>query len=515
MAIPRTVRIYDLAKELKLETKRVIEELRRGGADVSVPSNSVPIELADKLRRKHLSRNEAEAKRAVKVFRKDKSSFETKTTEARLVKHFYGEELDSAEPFAHHIVLPARWKFTSYGKFNFNNFLRCFDWSLKDENVKIDFRHCCDSNYQAVSLLILYMWHLKKNSCRVEIIYGTEGQQSLTTMWWNMNAEGWLHVLNSATDNFDFVSHKHLFAVRPGDADLKTALQAADRYTENFDIEYKTTLRYIISEILINAQEHGTTREQIPALLQFSWYSKKKELSFIIADVGIGVKKHLSQTYPHLASDVEAIELALQPEVSGTFANQANPYKEKNNFGYGLYISSSLLQQLRADVHMVSGNGLVHISPSGKNRKTLDSSWNGTFVYVTVKLGAVMNLEPTQKMIKDANEAAVEMLRAESNKRIEAFDFHVRNYFGSDAVDKSLAIRLRDQKLLPALDEGKTLIINFEGVAFAPHSLLNALLATPVKRLGMHSFKRIKINNAAPEIRQITDFIFDENTSLD
>ncbi len=36
-----TVRIYDLAKELKQDTKRVIEELRREGADVNVPSNSV------------------------------------------------------------------------------------------------------------------------------------------------------------------------------------------------------------------------------------------------------------------------------------------------------------------------------------------------------------------------------------------------------------------------------------------------------------------------------------------
>ena len=41
------VRIYDLARELKQDTKRVMEELRREGADVSVPSNSVSKELAD------------------------------------------------------------------------------------------------------------------------------------------------------------------------------------------------------------------------------------------------------------------------------------------------------------------------------------------------------------------------------------------------------------------------------------------------------------------------------------
>ncbi|WP_222860938.1 hypothetical protein [Vibrio cholerae] len=46
----------------------------------------------------------------------------------------------------------------------------------------------------------------------------------------------------------------------------------------------------------------------------------------------------------------------------------------------------------------------------------------------------------------------------------------------------------------------------------APHSFLSALLASPIKSLGMVSFKRIKIINASPEIRETIDFIFDDNT---
>ena len=41
MAVTSKIRLYDLAKELKLDTKRLIEEVRREGVDVSVPSNSV------------------------------------------------------------------------------------------------------------------------------------------------------------------------------------------------------------------------------------------------------------------------------------------------------------------------------------------------------------------------------------------------------------------------------------------------------------------------------------------
>ena len=70
MAVRKTVRIYDLAKELKQDTKRVMEELRRAGADVSVASNSVPIEFADKLRNKYIAKAEAPAKpRAIKVIK--------------------------------------------------------------------------------------------------------------------------------------------------------------------------------------------------------------------------------------------------------------------------------------------------------------------------------------------------------------------------------------------------------------------------------------------------------------
>src|SRR6185312_11989749 len=64
------VRIYDLAKELKLDTKRLIEEIRREGVDVSVPSNSVSKELAEKIRLKYFPKKEAVVKRAVKVVKR-------------------------------------------------------------------------------------------------------------------------------------------------------------------------------------------------------------------------------------------------------------------------------------------------------------------------------------------------------------------------------------------------------------------------------------------------------------
>ncbi len=65
-----TVRIYDLARDLKQDTKRVIEDLRREGADVSVPSNSVSKELADKVRSKYFPKVDTAPKRTIKIIKK-------------------------------------------------------------------------------------------------------------------------------------------------------------------------------------------------------------------------------------------------------------------------------------------------------------------------------------------------------------------------------------------------------------------------------------------------------------
>ncbi len=70
MAVSKKVRIYDLARELKQDTKRIVEDLRREGSDVSVPSNSVPQELADKVRNKYFPQVDKTPKRAIKVIKR-------------------------------------------------------------------------------------------------------------------------------------------------------------------------------------------------------------------------------------------------------------------------------------------------------------------------------------------------------------------------------------------------------------------------------------------------------------
>lgn len=114
-----------------------------------------------------------------------------------------------------------------------------------------------------------------------------------------------------------------MFALRKGNnnKDFKDIIAAIENYTDGFDISYTETLRYVLSELLYNTQEHGGSYSHnldipIPSIVQMCWYRNKDVIQFIIADLGMGIKKHIEQTYPGQESDEIALKLAIQPEKS-------------------------------------------------------------------------------------------------------------------------------------------------------------------------------------------------------
>jgi hypothetical protein len=110
------------------------------------------------------------------------------------------------------------------------------------------------------------------------------------------------------------------------------------------------------------------------------------------------------------------------------------------------------------------------------------------------------------------NAANEEQRYADNTEEDQRLYFGINNFFGSHAEDKEAAIRARDNRIFPALAAEKTIVVDFVDVKSAPHSFLSALLASPIKSLGLSAFKRIKIVNATSEIRETIDFIFDDNT---
>jgi anti-sigma regulatory factor (Ser/Thr protein kinase) len=413
------------------------------------------------------------------------------------------------------IRVPSEFKFLDYGTINFDRVLRIFDWSLKNTEVTIDFSNTRRLNYQALSLFIPYIWHIRTQNCYIEVKHSSYSEP----MWRLMGAPGWSQVLTRPEQNFVGNAYKPLIAIR-NNHDFKVALEKTEAYTKNFNLEYEKTLRYVLSELLYNTIEHGFSGSRslsgsavtIPSIIQFNWYQGKDELSFIVADLGVGIKCHLEKAYPGFATDSEAIRRAIEPQVSGTFGRASSVYESKNNAGIGLYISSNIMRRLKADLYIVSGNGLLHVSPRDTTSKELKHSWPGTFVYGTVKLGAENHFE-LYSMMQELREKARQEIDSKSKAEQEGnFYVHVRNFFGVYAEDKEAAKRFRDSKIIQRIEQGDQITLDFSEVKAAPHSFLNALLATPISKLGMTAYKRIKVINALPEIRETIDFILDDNT---
>ena len=414
------------------------------------------------------------------------------------------------------LTLPPKFRFKDHDIHDFDSLLEFFDWTLHDVPVRIDLTPCLTANYQAISLLVLYAWQLKSQGCRVSFIE-SEAETGASSMWRKMGARGLFSVLPLEDQRFKGDHLKPLFAVRNTN-DFKAVIGAAESYTQKFNVEYASTLRYVLGELLYNTMEHGKRfgsmnirGVRIPSIVQFTWYAKRNEIHFIIADVGVGVKEHIEQAYPGQESHEGAIKTAIRPKVSGTFG-RTDPYTSKNNAGMGLYISTNIIRRLNADMHVISGDGVLHVSPRDITGRTLKKNWPGTFVLVALKI----ENDPTfilHKLMQEFRaDAEREQKIGDSTESEGRFYLNISNYFGHHAEDKESAIKFRDNRLFPRIVEGKNILVDFNAVVSAPHSFLSALLASPIKSLGLNSFKRIKIINATAEIRETIDFIFDDNT---
>lgn len=68
--------------------------------------------------------------------------------------------------------LPASFGFKRQGTFEFESVLAWFDWELRNTGVVVDLSKCSHADYQALSLLVLYLWYLRAHGCYVEVEAG-------------------------------------------------------------------------------------------------------------------------------------------------------------------------------------------------------------------------------------------------------------------------------------------------------------------------------------------------------
>jgi STAS-like domain of unknown function (DUF4325) len=73
--------------------------------------------------------------------------------------------------------------------------------------------------------------------------------------------------------------------------------------------------------------------------------------------------------------------------------------------------------------------------------------------------------------------------------------------------DKEQAREVRTSVLLPALERGESVTLDFEGVGYATQSYVHALIAEALNRYGEPVLERLEFRNCSPQLRSLVELV--------
>lgn len=80
---------------------------------------------------------------------------------------------------------------------------------------------------------------------------------------------------------------------------------------------------------------------------------------------------------------------------------------------------------------------------------------------------------------------------------------------GGFQEDKDLAREIRQSRLLPALEEGKQVILDFAEVIYATQSFIHALIGESLKQYGEDVLDEIEFSNCSSQLQNVIELVVD------
>ena len=155
------------------------------------------------------------------------------------------------------------------------------------------------------------------------------------------------------------------------------------------NVEFQKWVTCVIRELLRNIPEHSKSKT--------IWYCAQYWPSYdlvelAILDEGIGISSSLKDSYEFRSlykDDYEALLLALEPGVSGTFSSTRKSIGtgDWENSGYGLYMVSQMCAELGASFIIASGNSAIRMTKD--NGEIINTRYNtaieGTAIQIRIR----------------------------------------------------------------------------------------------------------------------------------
>lgn len=154
------------------------------------------------------------------------------------------------------------------------------------------------------------------------------------------------------------------------------------------DEKFQGWMTFVIRELLRNIPEHS----QSETIWYCAQYWERQDLvKLAILDEGVGVSKSLADSSEFrelFKNDYEALQLALEPGVSGTFSSsrRSKGTGDWENSGYGLYMVSQMCAKLGTSFIIASGDSAIQIKEKNGEivQKKYDTHINGTAIQISI-----------------------------------------------------------------------------------------------------------------------------------
>jgi anti-sigma regulatory factor (Ser/Thr protein kinase) len=279
----------------------------------------------------------------------------------------------------------------------------------------------------------------------------------------------------------------------------------------HLDHDSSMAIAYCLSELLRNVFEHSGS--ELGAFVAAGYFPSSGRVTVSVADLGITVPAHIKRQFGDGIDDKVALELALEPRTSGSFDRDRNA-------GLGLYMTRRIADLTGGKFWLLTGSFCARNDggPSSLGARAavgvepVENDWRGTVVAFTLYPSRLGSFDATQRSVTGALLGAP-VARAPGlfrRKEIPPGSMVVRvpPDVGNIAQNKVAAARLRDDSIVPALQNGHMVTLDFHGVALTTQSFMHALLAAPLRLVGAPDLpSRLCFRACSDQVREIIGLV--------
>ena len=245
-------------------------------------------------------------------------------------------------------------------------------------------------------------------------------------------------------------------------------------------------LEWSLNEIIDNALTHSES--DVGGAVQVSVHPNTRDIEFVVSDAGIGIPNSLRTAFPHIESDVIALDHAIKEGVTrGT------------GQGNGLFGSSQISAISGGRFHINSGEAFLLISKNGVSRRERQlPAICGSTVLCTINAATPLLLESALKISgRPFNPADTLEIEYDTDETTVPFNLSTEaRSFGSRM--EGSRIRQRIETLLRSFPERK-IIVDANGAGVFSSSFADELFAKLLISLEQsHEESRLITRNIAP-----------------